>query len=266
MSVNFRRILFWVLVFCSVSAQAQPIETLHLRYRTADEIMPLLRPFMEPGGVMSGHGNQIFIRTSTRNRQQIEHMVAQLDRAPRQLVISVRQDRAQDRVERAVRADGTVVISNHTVRGFGSLSAQEGQSIGTRNLEQTIRVIEGGVATLTMGRAVPFSFYRWLPQPNGGWLQTQETVYYEALSGFQVRPQLAGELVTLEISPQQSRWEGSRLEHARLSTQVQARLGQWVALGSAHISEHTEGGGLLSAEQRGRSTHSGVWLKVEISE
>ena len=259
-----RQLLFAALsLFASQPVIAQPIELLTLRYRTADDVLPLLRPFIEPGGALTGQGNQLFIRTSAANRRQIEQLLAQLDRAPKQLLISVRQDRASESSERRVGADGTVTITTRGVTGSGTIGARDERSIGTRNAEQTIRVIEGGRATITMGTAVPFSFRRWLPQADGGWVVTSDTVFYEAITGFQVRPQVAGDVVTLDITPEDAAPQGATTERTRLSTQVQVRLGEWAALGGADARSTATASGLMSTGREAQTSQRGVWVKVE---
>lgn len=262
-----RRILFTALVLAATGARAQSIDVLTLRYRTADDVLPLLRPFVEPGGALTGQGNQLFIRASAANRRQIEQMLAQLDRAPKQLLISVRQDRASESAERRVGADGSVTI---TTRGFpgnsgasGTLTARDERSVRTRHAEQTIRVIEGGRATITMGAAVPFTFRRWLPQPGGGWVVTGDTVFYEAVTGFQVRPQVAGDLVTLEITPEESAPGGPGIERTRIATLVQVRVGEWATLGGADARSNSTQSGMLSSGNEVQTSQRGVWVKVE---
>lgn len=246
---------------------AQPIEVITLRYRRADEVLPVLRPFVEPGGALTGQGNQLFVRVSSANRRQLEQLLAQIDRAPRQLIISVRQDRSAEGAERQLGAHGSVTYSSRGAGVNGTVTARDERTVGTRNLEQSVRVLEGGRATLTMGVAVPFTFRRWLPQSDGGWIDTQQTVYYEALSGFQVRPTVAGDLVTLEISPEESTGQPSgSSERMRLATQVQVRLGEWVALGGAQTQDTQNTRGLLSLGSSAQSGQRGVWVKVELAQ
>ncbi len=255
------------LAFLGRPANAQPIEILTLRYRHAQDVLPLLRPFIEPGGALTGQGNQLFIRTSEANRRQIEQMLVQLDRAPRQLLITVRQDRIQDSTDQQVGAQGSVTYhSTRSVTGRGTLNVRDEHTVGTRNLVQTLRVLEGARATLTMGVAVPFTFRRWLPQPDGGWIDTSQTVYYDALSGFDVRPTLNGDSVTLEITPQESTLSSGGVESMRVATQVQVRLGEWVALGGADLRAEQSTRGLLSQDASAQSGQRGVWVKVERAE
>ncbi len=264
---NRRRLCLLALMALVVSpVPAQSIEILTLRYRRAEDVLPLLRPFIEPGGALTGQGNQLFIRTSSANRRQIEQMLVQLDRAPRQLLISVRQDRAAESTERQLSGSGSVTYSTRTITGRGVVNARDERTVGTRNLEQTVRVLEGASARLTMGVAVPFTFRRWLPQADGGWIDTRQTVFYEALTGFQVRPTLAGDLVTLEITPEESTVQGTTPERMRVATHVQVRLGEWVALGGADARSEQTTSGLLSQGTEAHTSQRGVWVKVERAE
>jgi type II secretory pathway component GspD/PulD (secretin) len=72
-------------------AVAQQLQIIELRYRLAEQILPALQPLVEAGGVLTGTEATLFVRTSHENFEQIRQAVALLDRAPRQLLISVGQ-------------------------------------------------------------------------------------------------------------------------------------------------------------------------------
>lgn len=243
---------------------------LDLRHRTADELLPLLQPLVEPGGGLTGSGSRLFLRTTPSNAVQIKRLLTQLDRAPRQLTITVRQDRAGAASERSVSADGTVVITSGSgasgVTGRAAIDARDTRTTGTRSVEQTLRVIEGGSAYITMGTAVPFTFRRWIAAPSGGWTATQNTVYYEAVTGFFVQPQLSGDAVRLRISPEASTVRSGAIERALLATEVQVRLGEWVALGGADERGARDRSGVLSGGQTAQASQRGVWVKVDLAE
>ena len=57
----------------------------------AEELIPILQPLVEPGGVITGTGDTLFVRTSAANLGQLREALATLDRAPRQLFITVGQ-------------------------------------------------------------------------------------------------------------------------------------------------------------------------------
>ena len=61
------------------AATGQSIEVIELRFRTADQVLPVLQPLVEPGGALSGQGSQLFLRTSRANAAQIRQVLATLD-------------------------------------------------------------------------------------------------------------------------------------------------------------------------------------------
>ncbi len=254
---------FTVLLAGAARGQAGPeIEILALRFRTAEDLLPLLRPFVEPGGALTGQGSQLILRASAANRAQIRKLLTELDRAPRQLVISVRQDRAAEETQRSVGADGSVTITSRRVTGAAQIEANNSRTLATQEATQTIRVVEGGRAWIAMGTAIPLTFRQYAVTQQG-LTELLGTVYYDAVTGFNVRPTLAGDVVTLEIAPEQSTVTVRGIERAQLSTSVQGRLGEWIAVGGADVREDRSSTGVLSSGQGIELNRRGVWLRVD---
>lgn len=243
-------------------ARAQEIEIIALRHRTAEQLLPLLRPFVEPGGAISGQGFELFLRTSPSNARQLKQMLATLDRAPRELVITVRQDSERDGGERRVGADGSVTITNRRVYGNVNVEAADSRTTSTRSAEQRIRVLEGGRAYLALGTAVPLAFRRFVVTPQGI-TEVGGTVYYEAVTGFYAQAHVSGEMVTIVLIPVQSEVTAGGVERSQLATTVRGRLGEWIAVGEADVRREIQDQGLLAAEGRVQSGRRGVWLKAE---
>ena len=106
------------LAFAPGPAATQELQVIELHYRLADAVIPTLQPLLEPGGVLTGMDNMLFVRTGPANFEQIRQAVAMLDRKPRQLTISVGQ--------------GTVATdSGAGVRGSATVSAGDVQ-VGVR--------------------------------------------------------------------------------------------------------------------------------------
>lgn len=244
------------------AARAQDIEIIALRHRTAEQVLPTLRAFLEPGGALTGQGYQLFLRTSPENARQLKQLLATLDRAPRELVITVRQDRDAESGERRVGADGSVTIGNRRVFGDVAVEARDARTTATQSAEQRIRVVEGGRAYIAIGTAIPMSFRRFVLTPQG-LTEARGTVYYDAVTGFWAQPLVAGEMVTVELAPEQSEIVAGAVERAQLSTMVRGRLGGWIAVGEADVRAESQAGGLLSSGQGSRTARRGVWLKVE---
>lgn len=244
------------------AASAQDIEIIPLRHRTAEQVLPALRAFLEPGGALTGQGYQLFLRTSPANSRQLKQLLATLDRAPRELVITVRQEREAESGERAVGADGSVTIGNRRVYGNVNVEASDTRTTGTRSAEQRIRVLEGGRAYIAIGTAIPMSFRRFVVTPQGA-TEVRGTVTYDAVTGFHAQPQIAGDMVTIELAPEQSEIVAGAVERAQLATTVRGRLGEWIAVGGADVRGESQAGGMLSSGRRAETNRRGVWLKVE---
>ncbi len=244
------------------AGRAQEIEIIALRYRRAEELLPLLRPFVAPGGALTGQGHQLFLRTSPANAREIRQLLETLDRAPRELLITVRQDRADTRVEQHAGARGSVTVGSAGISGGLQVEAGNARTVNSGGSEQRIRVLEGGRAYLALGTAVPLAFRRFVVTPQG-LTEVGGTVYYEAVTGFHAQAQVSGEMVTIELVPVQSEVTAGGVERAQLSTTVRGRLGEWIADGDVDLRSDREERSVLAAQSRAQSGRHAVWLKVE---
>src|SRR5262245_12060034 len=57
------------------SAAAQEMQVIELHHRVADEVIPNLRPLLDPGGVLTGMDSTLFVRTSPENFEQLRQAV-----------------------------------------------------------------------------------------------------------------------------------------------------------------------------------------------
>jgi hypothetical protein len=135
-----------VLLVLPLAPHAQDIEVLPLRHRGAEQVLPLLRPLVEPGGALTGRGYQRYRRASPTNRRQLREVLATVDVPPRQLLISVSQERI-DHASRGLRsADGSLGIGTRGIRGQVNVQANNANSVSTQDATQRIRVREGASA------------------------------------------------------------------------------------------------------------------------
>lgn len=265
------------------AAAAQPLEILTLRYRTAEQVLPQLRPLLEPGAALTGTGGKLFVRTSARNLADLRRVLDELDRAPRRLMISVRQGGERQEEARGAEVSGEVglggkvrVISSgrgdsrtgtmEIRRGDDAvrLGAFEARAGRAEHVDQRVQTVEGGSARIDIGRSVPLPVRQTVRTP-GGSIVADTVVYRDVTTGFMVEPRLAGERVTLDIRPTldtPGRFPGSAdIQH--LATTVSGRLGEWIELGGSLRETANAGAGALSYETRGGRDERGVWLKVE---
>lgn len=277
------RVLICLLAFLAGAAHGrQELEIIKLQSRTADQVLPQLRPFVEPGGTLSGMNNQIFIRASEANRRQIRELLGAIDRPPRRLLISVRQDADNTSLVRGGEVSGSVgsdkvrIESRRTVIGGAGVELRRGddvvrgrvwdsRSAGSERVAQQVQVVEGGKAYINVGTSVPVPLRQVVMGP-GGVVVSESVVYRDLGTGFYAEPQVAGDLVTLTISPTHdtpgSYGPGSA-NIQRLTTTVSARLGEWIDLGGSVEERSGEEAGVLRHSTRGGGTARRVQLKVE---
>jgi type II secretory pathway component GspD/PulD (secretin) len=275
------------LLFCLLPAFAiaqQEMEIIPLKNRTVDQVMPVIRPLVEPGGALSGMNNQLILRASRKNREEIKQALAALDTPARQLVIRVTQNRDAAMNRSGAEAFGSVGNDNVRITqhptgvasGGGTVVIRRGDSVvggqvvetrstRTASAAQSVQVVEGGRAFINVGQSIPLPMQQVVLGP-GSAIVTNTTVYRDIGQGFYAEPRLAGDRVMLEISPQfdtpGNAGYGS-VNTQRVSTTVSGRLGEWMELGgSGQQAAGTQRGNLSVGTSDVRDNRS-IWLMVE---
>ena len=237
------------------AASQQALEIIPLRHRTVDQVLPALRPLLEPGGTLTGQSNQLIVRASAGNLAQLKQALEAIDRPLRRLQISVRFDDAQDAASQGVESSGR--IGNRGSRIDIRAHDQHGGS--AERVDQRIQVLEGGRALIMTGRFAPIT-QRQILQTSGGIVSQETTVIRETATGFEAIPRLSGsDTVLVDIAPQRETLD----QHQRLVTTVSARLGEWFEIGGVASQAARDDRGLASASRSRSSDARRVWLKVE---
>lgn len=291
--------LFAILILLPALVQAPAraqgvLEVIQLKYRTAEQVIPVLQPLIPPPGTISGLQNQLIVRTTPANLADIRRVLETLDAMPRRLMITVRQDAMLDRDRTAAGISGRVSSGNAAVtvpgstagRGAsgGTLEVQRGDDAvrgridNTRSLEsdrnvQTLQVLEGNSAFIRSGQSVP------VPQRqvvrtvvNGQIVERVSSAveYRDVMSGFSVLPRVSGDRVTLEVSPQSDTLAnpgqnpaGGSINVQRAATTVSGRLGEWIEIGGMTQSAASEQSVLLGSTRETASDNRRILLKVE---
>ncbi len=81
-------LLPWLLVWAN--SAANDIHTIELKYRHAEQVLPVLRPMLAPGETVSGQDRVLALRAAPDTVAQLRALIARLDRAPHNLQITVR--------------------------------------------------------------------------------------------------------------------------------------------------------------------------------
>jgi type II secretory pathway component GspD/PulD (secretin) len=269
------------------AAQAQPqvVEVITLGYRQADELIPMVRPLLAPGGTVTGMNNRLVIKTTPANLAEIKQVLSAVDAKPRQLIISVKQTTAAEAARGAGSVSGNVAIgssaqvkvprppgsSNQPRVTVQSGNSQiEGRAVNSRSardegVTQTVQVLEGNDAFIRVGQSVPVSNTQVIRTPNGAQI-TQGTEFVSADTGFYVRPRVNGDQVTLEISTARDRLRNpstGATNMQRVSTVVSGRLGEWIEIGGSSQTVERSQNQTLSRSRDARNEDRRVILKVD---
>ena len=255
----------------------QTLEIVPLRHRSVEQVIPVLRPLLEPGGVISGQGYQLILRTSPRNLQDLKKTLAAIDTPQRQLQISVRFGDNAERSRSALDARGTVragdvTISNRPVQqsrnadgGTVELRATEVRSALGDRVDQQIRVLEGARAFIATGQTRPVHQNTISTGPLGTVI-SDNTVFQELETGFEVVPRVSGDRVFLDIRPRRDRpgtIDPAVVDSQQVASSVSARLGEWIELGGSTENVARDERGIVSTSGARTSEDRRVWIMVE---
>lgn len=252
--------MFWAgLVFAQ-----QTLEIIELKSRNVDQVLPSLRPLLEPGGTLSGMNNQLFLRASARNRSEIKQALAAIDKPARQLVIRVSKNREADNTSRGAVSSGQVILGS-TNRASVDGRVWDTRSVRSDSGGQMVRTMEGSPAFIQIGQSFPLPMRQIVMGP-AGTIVNDTVVYQDIGQGFYAVPHLNGGRVTLEISQQADtpgQYGRGSVNTQRLSTTITGSLGEWIELGGTGQQQESRQGGGFSASTREVRDQRSIWLKVE---
>lgn len=287
---GWRRLMVWVLFVIAASAvyaQNTVLEVIPLRYRTAQEVIPIIQPMLAREGSVSGLQGQLVVRTTPANLEEIKRILASVDTAPRRLLITVRQDADATLSERSSEVSGRigsdrarVIVPDSSDRRGGNVVLREGddrvrahvfegQSAESDRNTQSVQVLEGREAFVRVGQSVPVRERQVRRTVVGGQVVEQvveSTQYRDVTSGFYVLPRVSGDRVMLDISPQRetlSTQVRGGVNVQRVVTTVSGRLGEWMEIGGIAQDSSGQQSVLLGRSSSGASDSRRVLIRVE---
>ena len=281
-----KNIFAWLALLLFSAPVFAELEIIALKHRSAEEVLPIIRPLLDKEDVASGMNYQLILRTSPHNLAQIRKLLESIDVAPRSLKITVMQNVDSETVARLTEVSGNVGLSREarvSVPGSGNnsgLNVELGQGgdrlkahvISTRSLEddrktQQLQVLEGSRALVHSGQSVAVP-QRQVIQNQWGTRVIDSMQYQEVGSGFYVLPRVNGNRVTLEISAQNdSLAQGSTDQPAmriqQTSSTVSGRLGEWLEIGGIGQQKSNDSSTISTRDTSRMREQRSVLIKVE---
>lgn len=266
------------LMFTSTSFadQNDPLQIIDLKNRPADEIIPVIKPMLKPNDAITGTGFQLFLRTDSKTLEEITRLLQVMDKAPRNLVIKVRNDLEANSKSTDINTsanyevidDVRVIVGDNPPRDNGAkVQINSNKNTTNRNTEHMIRVIEGGKAFITAGEIRPYEHRTIIRHRNG--VSVYDSVdYQDVTSGFYVTPRLTGNNnVSLQIQPHYRTVSDKRsgtIDVQEADTTLETKLGEWVQIGGIDTNESSKDSGILSTSRNSGSKQSAIYVKVEL--
>lgn len=265
----------------STGDAAEEARVVQLKHRSAEEIIPIIRPLLGPDDTLTGMDYRLIIRTSDKKLNEIESLLTQLDVAPRRLRITVEQAVATERAAVSQSITGEVRVGNNARVIFPARPPDDrGIAVQKNNIRynanrraatasgsntQTITTLDGQRAYIRIGQSVPY-VQKILALSHNQITIAQGIAFQDITTGFTVLTHVHGDRVRVEITPRLSTLENPATGLANfqeLTTTVEAKLGEWIDLG-AILSGGNE---IQRAILKSAATESGeqrtVRLKIE---
>ncbi len=267
-------------------ALANELAIIPLQHRSVEEVLSVIRPLLDKDDVASGMNDQLILRTSPRNLEQIKQLLKSIDIAPRRLKITVMQNVDSATKARLTELSGDIGVSNNAriiVPGSRdnsglSVTARQGQdklkvrvrediALEDNKKTQQIQVLEGNRALVRSGVSVAVPQRQVIQTPAG--VRVIDSVQYQNISsGFYVLPRVQGDNVTLEITAQNDALppDTTGIPSPRIqqtSTTVAGRLGAWIVVGGLGQQKNNQDSGLLERSTVQQYEQRDVLIKVE---
>jgi type II secretory pathway component GspD/PulD (secretin) len=277
-----------LLAGAAALAQSTVLEVIPLRHRSAVEVIPIIQPMLAREGSVSGYQGQLVVRTTPANLEEIRRILAAVDTAPRQLLISVREDAAtaRSRFEGGVSANvggdhARVVIppTGPDPHGGSVVAGEGGDRVRAHVLEgrategerdiQSVRVMEGREAFVRVGQSVPVRERQVQRTVVGGRVverAVESPQYRDLASGFYVLARLSGDRVTLDISQQRAAPSGNVAGAAIIRgvvTVVSGRIGEWIEVGGLDRDAGSRQSVLLGGSTTAARESRRILIRVE---
>ncbi len=248
--------------------------------RPAEEIIPIIRPMLGAGNVITGQGFKLFLRSSTQTLEEVRDMIEALDVAARNLQISVFQGSEQSL--EAMQVSGNIQLENDNVSvnagtrksdAAGNIDYSNGNVSGgvsassTRLSQQNgpvhqLRVAEGTEGFIQTGKQIPYFTGTGWRRPGSATVE-----YKDVTTGFYVLPRIRGENVTLQVSPFKNSLSNAHdgsINTQQANTTISGPIGEWLEIGGTTEQFKHSQSGILSRSSAEGSSEEKIWIKADL--
>ncbi len=262
-----------LLMLILVGSAGAAAEVISAKYRSAAELLPIVRSMLSAEGKISvdERTNSIIIVDTEQAIARVLHSLPMIDTPARQVMVRVRFEESAEREERSVSAGGRVSSSKGSIsvgrppRGSDGVEVrvQDRTSQISGSSEQFVSTMSGSWAFIRVGQEIPYT-PRWaeLCRRHG-----QAVAFQRMETGFEVKAVLQGNLAEVEIVPRISGTSSSgrtgEVRFTEAATRVQVPTGRWIAIGGSEQGAHEVVRAILEGGDSRHSSQLGIQLMVE---
>ncbi|WP_321346863.1 secretin N-terminal domain-containing protein [Halopseudomonas oceani] len=265
----FAALLASMLWLVTITSQAAPTtEIVPLGYNMAENLIPALQPMLQSNERVSAYGNQLLIRAEPHRLSEIKQLIAQLDKQPSRLLISVANTGSSSGIEQGYRVDGRVdtgpvdIIVGQPRHDGNTARIINRRTTGANDGVRQITANEGYPVLIQGGQSVPIT----TTTTNIYGQVVQQTQYQDVTEGFYATVRLNGDLATITISANNNRLNSEHrnvIDVQQADTVVTARLGEWVSIGGINNTSRDNSGDVGRSISTQRNDTTSLRLKVD---
>ena len=253
-------------------------ETYVIHTYGGDALLPAVRQQLNSsrdGGTVAVYQDKLVLSTTASNYQAVQQLLAQIDRQPQALTVSVRvgnNSSSQSNIQQ-----GQVIISNRGIQGAGIINQRSSQQQGN-NLYQ-VQTLSGSAASISTGtlyslnQTYTANSYPTYNRPSGQ-IIIQQQVLLPTTQGIAVTPkllpnsqvevklsQVEEKLVRSNASYRQN--DNSAIQGQRLNSTIIVPRGQWVTIGQISQDAQNQSSSYGSNRTNTRSNSVPISLLVQ---
>ena len=255
-------------------------ETYVIHTYGGEALLPAVRQQLNSsrdGGTVAVYQDKLVIHTTASNYQAVQQLLAQIDRQPQALTVSVRvgnNSSSQSNIQQ-----GQVIISNRGIQGAGIINQRSSQQQGN-NLYQ-VQTLSGSAASISTGtlyslnQTYTANSYPTYNRPSGQ-IVIQQQVLLPTTQGIAVTPrllpngqvevklsQVEEKLVRSNASYRQNSYSNSGFKAQRLDSTIIVPRGQWITIGQISQDDQNQSSSYGSNRTNTRSNSVPISLLVQ---
>ena len=271
-----------LIVICTfiTSFNVYANESIHyfdLKYRPANEVIPLLQPLLQEGEAISGNGYQLFIKTKSQRKQEIENLISAIDKTIKMFRISVTNDEyistSNNEIDVSINAQdkdvGIVVGRKPSKESNVSINIDTRKTEDKSDQTQFIQVQEGKPAFISRENLHIIPIYSYIQRPNGNFLIEHNQLAPTQQDGFYVVARSAdGRTANINIQSATSNrqtYHGYGQDQTYINTTLRVPLGEWIEIGGNTDTVNSESSGTIYKTKKNSQRHKKIFLKIDLS-